>query len=451
MSKKTVLKIIYIVVFWLALAVPGVWTFIQGSESIGNEDKTDFSNVTYVKLPGKINDYMSTGFGFRNKLVQINNRLYYNLFGESGEDSVIAGLDGWLFYESALGDYTGEARLTDAEIARIVKVLEIAEKSVREQGAEFIFVSAPNKMEIYGEYMPYYCYEDSSAGNYERLFTALGEAGVSNTDLKSLLKEKARNSEYILYHKQDSHWNNLGAAYACEAIMQEAGLEYIRFTDSEYTVRKDFSGDLYAMLFPKGDEKDEQVYFNTEENFYYVSNYRSPEDMVIETENERGSGSLLMYRDSFGNALHTFMAENFASSVFHRELPYNFTETGDKSLVAVELVERNLANLLIYPPVVKPQSVNIENTFPTEYDISARADSHNGYTLITIKADCVPEDCVNVYVRIGNTDTVYEAYPCGKDGDVSLYLEELKDNQDISLIYEQENEYFETLQTIVKQ
>lgn len=442
MSSKKILKIVYIVLFLLALVIPGIWTFVGRQENIGNEETVDFSDANYMNISEKIDSYMSTGFGFRNKLVQMNNQIYLNVFGESGEPSVIVGKDDWLFYESALHDYTGEDRLSDTELEKIARVLEIAKSAVEGQGAEFIFACAPNKMEIYGEYMPYYCYESKESGNYEKLYSALAARGITAVDLKAVLKSQAEASEEIIYHKLDSHWNNLGAAYAYEAIMQEAGLEYIDFTNSQYTVKSDFDGDLYAMLFPNGSRKDEQVYFDREAEFYYVSKYRGPEDLLIETMADNSEGSLLMYRDSFGNALHTFMAESFGYSVFSRALPYDLTGADEYSLVVLEIVERNIGNLLEYPPVIKAAKVELDNIEQTDTEIMADFTASSGMNYITVQCGEIPQS-TNVYIRV-NGD-IYEAYPCGRDADASVYVDEGITVEEVSVIYEDAGKYFETL------
>lgn len=442
MSFKKILKIAYIVLFLLALVIPGVWTFAGKQENIGNEETVDFSDSNYMNIADKIDSYMSVGFGFRNKLVYMNNQIYLNVFGESGEPSVIVGKDDWFFYESALHDYTGEDKLSDIEIEKIARVLEISERAVEAQGAKFVFACAPNKMEIYGEYMPYYCYESKEKGNYEKLYDALNTEEINSVDLKKILLTKAEKSEEILYHKLDSHWNNLGAAYAYEAIMQKAELEYIDFTDSSYTVKSDFDGDLYAMLFPNGNRKDEQIYFDRESEYYYVSKYRGPDDLLIEAMVDEADGSLLMYRDSFGNALHTFMAESFGYSVFSRALPYDLTNTDEYSLVVLEIVERNIGNLLDYPPVIRAETVKIDNVEQTDTSIMADITVSNGMNHITVNCEEISQ-MTDVYIRVN--DNIYEAYPCGNGADASVYVDEDIDVEKVSVIYEEDGKYFETL------
>lgn len=349
--KKKILKTVYTVLFFLAFALPGVLSLVQKKESIGNEHKAELSDMNYLNFTEKFDAYFSESFGLRNVFVEWNNRLRYGLFKESGEKSVIAGKDGWLFYESALHDFNGEGILSDGEIAEIAYMLKNTQDYVESSGAEFVFVIAPNKMEIYGEYMPYYCVENTEDGNYERLMAALDKRGVRHTDLKAVLRNTKGGSDNLLYHKLDSHWNNLGAYTAYSAIMEQTGFEAADYSGIGYNVRDIFDGDLYGMLFPGGNKKDEQIVFDTEDKFYYTSNFRGSDDLLISTANDAGRGSVLMFRDSFGNALYPFVANDFERAQFSRALPYNLTDAKAYDLVIIEIVERNIGNLLEYPPV----------------------------------------------------------------------------------------------------
>ncbi|MCM1307272.1 MAG: hypothetical protein NC223_01595 [Butyrivibrio sp.] len=351
--KNKILKTVYAALFLAAFAFPGVMSLVQKKETVGNEAKAELKELNYLNFAEKFDAYFAESFGLRNSFVNLNNRLKYALFNESGEKSVIAGRDGWLFYESALHDFNGEDMLSDEEINAIADMLRDTQDYVTRSGAEFVFAIAPNKMEIYGENMPYYCVESTDAGNYERLMEALDERGVNHTDLKSVLREAKEGSDTLLYHKLDSHWNSLGAYTAYASIMEHTGFEAADYSQTAYSVQDIFDGDLYGMLFPKGDKKDGQIVFDTEERFYYTSNFRGADDLLISTANDGGRGSLLMFRDSFGNALYPFAANDFERARFSRALPYDLTDAGAYDLVIIEIVERNIGNLLEYPPVLE--------------------------------------------------------------------------------------------------
>ncbi|MGN0369025.1 MAG: hypothetical protein ACI4EW_00585 [Butyrivibrio sp.] len=449
MNKK-ILKIVYVAVFFIACALPGVMTFANKNEHIGNEQKVDIQNISYSNFSSVLDTWFSSSFGLRSEFIELNNRIRYNVFHQSGEDSVIVGKNGWLFYQSALHDYIGLDVISDAEAAKIVSILQIASDGVKEQQSMLIFVSPPNKMEIYGENMPYYCRESGEDGNYELIMAALNDTDVRYVDLKKVLLEKKETAGMEIYHKTDSHWNNLGAAAAYDAIMEEAGITHTDYSQIAVSVRENFSGDLYGMLFPKGNQKDAQVYFDIEDKFYYTSNFRTYDDMLITTENDMGSGSVLMYRDSFGNALYSFFANDFETAEFSRAMPYDLTDVSGKDVVVIELVERNLTNLLKYPPVVTaPVTHMFDSDVQTTVlpgEASVKIEEKGDNVLITFSSEDIPSDCTQMYVKITkDTDTVYRAYPSAEDGDGCFYIsgEELNGYESISVIYETNGAYME--------
>ena len=70
-----------------------------------------------------------------------------------------------------------------------------------------------------------------------------------------------------------------------------------------------------------------------------------------------------MFRNSFGNALHADLAEDFGVALFSRAMPYDLSLMDDvqPDTLIVELVERNLCWLCTRPPLL-PAPVR-EQTF----------------------------------------------------------------------------------------
>ena len=213
------------------------------------------------------------------------------------------------------------------------------------RGAQFVFTIAPNKSSLYPEHMPARYLQSDSPGNYEKLKPLLEEYGVHYADLFTFLSEQ----DEILYLKTDSHWTNRGAALAHDFLMETLGLPHTAFAEAEYTTAETHRGDLYEMLYPKGTAREAQQAYET--TFSYVREPRSAEDILIQTTNpDAPNGRLLLCRDSFGNALHPFLAEDFREATITRQMPYPLTQVQAGDTVIVEIVERNLGNLLEYPP-----------------------------------------------------------------------------------------------------
>lgn len=213
------------------------------------------------------------------------------------------------------------------------------------RGARFLFTIAPNKNSLYPQQMPTRYLQRDSQGNYEILKPLLAEYGVNYADLFTFIGEQ----DEILYHKTDSHWTNRGAALAHDFLMETLGLPHTVFGEALYGTENTHRGDLYDMLYPKGTKLEAQQHYET--GFTYVREPRTAEDILIETTSENAqNGHLLLFRDSFGNALHPFMAEDFATATITRQMPYQMAQVKAGDTVVVEIVERNLENILKYPP-----------------------------------------------------------------------------------------------------
>ena len=290
-------------------------------------------------------NYIADHFALRQEMVTANAMLQTGLLATSPAEDVIYGTDGWLYYAETLDDYQNRATLTDEEVRQIAQTIADMQAYCEARGAQFVFTIAPNKNSLYPEHMPSRYLQSDSPGNYEKLKPLLEEYGVHYADLFTFLSEQ----DEILYLKTDSHWTNRGAALAHDFLMETLGLPHTAFAQAEYTTAETHRGDLYEMLYPKGTAREAQQAYET--TFSYVSEPRTAEDILIQTTSpDAPNGRLLLCRDSFGNALHPFLAEDFREATITRQMPYPLEQVRAGDTVIVEIVERNLANLLKYPP-----------------------------------------------------------------------------------------------------
>lgn len=290
-------------------------------------------------------NYIADHFALRQEMVTANAMLQTGLLETSPAEDVIYGTDGWLYYAETLDDYQNRATLTDEEVRQIAQTIADMQAYCEARGAQFVFTIAPNKNSLYPEHMPARYLQSDSPGNYEKLKPLLEEYGVHYADLFTFLSEQ----DEILYLKTDSHWTNRGAALAHDFLMETLGLPHTAFAEAEYTTAETHRGDLYEMLYPKGTAREAQQTYET--TFSYVSEPRTAEDILIQTTSpDAPNGRLLLCRDSFGNALHPFLAEDFREATITRQMPYPLEQVQAGDTVIVEIVERNLANLLKYPP-----------------------------------------------------------------------------------------------------
>lgn len=371
---------------------------------------------------------LEENLAFRDELVTLNALWKSCLFGVSSDDGVIDGKNGWLYYSDTRNDYLGIDLLCGRELYNIARSLALMQEYAQEKGMKFLYVPVPNKNTVYGQNMPYYfnCRVENT-GNLEHLFPYLDRENVSYVNLIELFLEQ----ESVLYHRTDSHWTNQGAAYASEWIQSALGNHFHSYVGESYTVRKDFTGDLEKMLYPAMPQKEEQIYYTREHTYDYVGEISSNFDPKIKTVNQKAVGELIMYRDSFANALIPFLADEYEKAYFSRSVPYPFTELGEYAAdtLIVERAERFLPDTACNPAVMEApirNGIPDNAVFCGKYRLSEKMQSHDGASLEregalfmlegTIEARSVKEDC-RIYIRVDGK-TVREAFP------VTLHLED---------------------------
>ena len=294
---------------------------------------------------GQVTDYIADHFALRQQMVTANAALQTTLLHTSPAEDVIYGKNGWLYYAATLDDYQNHATLTGDEAAQIAQTVADMQAYCEARGATFLFTIAPNKNSPYPENMPARYLQSDPPGNYELVAPYLEEYGVNYADLFTFLSGQ----DETLYLRTDSHWTNRGAALAHDFLMGTLGLPHTAFGDADYTTENTHRGDLYEMLYPKGTAREAQQQYDVD--FSYVTPPRTAEDILIQTTSENApNGRLILCRDSFGKALHPFLVADFREAVITRQMPYPLGQVQAGDTVIVEIVERNLANILKYPP-----------------------------------------------------------------------------------------------------
>lgn len=408
--KQKIAHILFLGAFLALCLLPSLGLLAAGpSEAGANEQLSEAPVLTDEE--GKLNtDYLSDLSGWvndrfflRQELISADRWISAHILGTSGESGVILGSEGWLFYADTLNDYAGADPMTDRELFSAAKNLSLMAEYCRENGREFLFVIAPNKNSLYGEYMPDYGVraEESDAS---RLLAQLNRLDVSNVDLFAAFDAE----DEILYFAHDSHWNSKGAALGADLINAAFG-KTSAYSAGPFS-EASHDGDLYAMLYPAFRDPETDKVYDGALNYTFTSKATRPDAIVLTTESEQ-DGSLLVYRDSFGNLLFPYLADSYGSARFSRSTTYDLTAEGD--YVVIELVERNLRYLIANLPVtVSPQrQISLPQT--TAGAVSVETTSRGDLQQVTGGLPQLDADSP-IYVVCG--DAVYEAFCLENNG-----------------------------------
>ena len=369
-------------------------------------------------------DYFKDHMGLRSEAVTADARIQETLFGVSNVDGVIVGEDGWLYYSATLPDYLGTDVMSDRELYGLASNLAIVRDFLAERKVDLLVTIPPNKNTFYGEHMPYY---DTGIVDPDHSAVLL-KAYLEKQDVPYLdLFELFEGRDEVLYWQRDSHWNARGACMVYNAVLDELGHTHERYESVEPELTKSHIGDLDRMLHSFYAEPEEDYAYPLKQAYRFTDETAVVSDGWLVSESPEGTGSILMFRDSFADNLIPFISDAFAKASYSKSIPGHLErllESEEPDCVVFEVVERNIADYLTEPPILSalpgelPDDILIADTDSavsaavSEFDVS--------YCLVRGTVD--PErlgDDTDILVSVNGT--VYRAYLTGENG-FSLYL-----------------------------
>lgn len=297
-------------------------------------------------------NYYSKNYGLKTPLANSYLGLKSNVLKETPlPERVVNGKNNWFFmgnyYNETFNDAYGNAQIIDYKTEDIIKKLNKVNAYLTSKNIEFYIVIAPNKNNIYKEYLPFKFAQQKT--NLQVLKKNIENIPNLNfLDLSEALKKQKDNNEF-LYIKSDSHWNDLGAYYGYHELISELNkkneIPIVPLSDYsiEIEVRNQF--DLTKMI--NYNFNDSKIVLNKinktkaksvipDKNVY--RHYINPEKEKV----------IILHRDSFANALTQFLNESFGESFYLKkyELNKKLIEKVKPDIVIFEIVERDIISLI---------------------------------------------------------------------------------------------------------
>ncbi len=418
---KRIFSIIFLVAFFAIsliplLSMPFYKTPTNSEKRVLNKRPKPFEDgKPNLNFFSQLNDYFSDNFAFRLEMVHLNELIYTGALKHSTNEQVIFGKNGWLYFHETIDNYTGMTALSDGQVERIATILSLQSEYLESKGIQYIFTVAPNKNTIYPQFMPARFIKSSRPSVLDKLADALTIRQVHYSDLKQALLSE--NTHKYLYHKTDTHWNDLGARVAANSILQEIKklLPKFNFNDSKNaaTVETKFAGDLKKMLFPLSKSSDDGYTSLALDRLYTVKRpFRSVDDAKITTTCDVNLTRLMMFRDSFGNTIIPFLSNNFGYVHYSREYPVNFSDLDAHSpdIVVHEIAQRNIPKLLNKAPLMPAIKRQIANLDTADANGIIFVQSKGKYVHVYGYINCDESSAYRCYVTDSFGQT-FEAFP----------------------------------------
>lgn len=213
------LKKITILVFCIILLVP-IFTFNMKKDAISEIDNRVLAeNPLTVEssedFTTNMENYVNDRIGLRNEMILAYTVLNDKLFGKMVHPSYTYGQDGYVFGAGL------EANVRYNEFHEVfADMVKMIQDYCEERDIPFLFVFNPAKPAIMKEYI-------AEGINYQRewvdkFLAALDERGVRYLDNTETLKNAKEAGIEVFNKKYDAnHWNDLGAYYGTNAMLEE--------------------------------------------------------------------------------------------------------------------------------------------------------------------------------------------------------------------------------------
>lgn len=265
-------------------------------------------------------------------------------------NGTIFGRDDWMFcnYDNSIGYYCGSNLISEQQMADRLSLMQRLQQICDSRGIKLQFMIAPNKEQVYSEFMPTYTIENS----YKKVQRFVDYAR-QNSSIKIIYPlEELRAAKNIMstYYKYDTHWNHYGSFIATQALYKAMGLAYVSPDSVSYTDGSCIWGlVITAGLSWQDYERDydhipnykpEVELFNTEGEIDFIHTEKSA---VYRTDSTAADDSrFVMIGDSFRLYMMPYLERDFAHvSIAHRD---NVNDVCDDirqaDILVVECVER---------------------------------------------------------------------------------------------------------------
>lgn len=265
-------------------------------------------------------------------------------------NGTIFGRDDWMFcnYDNSIGYYCGSNLISEQQMADRLSLMQRLQQICDSRGIKLQFMIAPNKEQVYSEFMPTYTIENS----YKKVQRFVDYAR-QNSSIKIIYPlEELRAAKNIMstYYKYDTHWNHYGSFIATQALYKAMGLAYVSPDSVSYTDGSCIWGlVITAGLSWQDYERDydhipnykpEVELFNTEGEIDFIHTEKSA---VYRTDSTAADDSrFVMIGDSFRLYMMPYLERDFAHvSIAHRDNVNDLCDDIRRAdILVVECVER---------------------------------------------------------------------------------------------------------------
>ena len=265
-----------------------------------------FDNYKSNIYQTQIEKYASEHFGLREPVIRIYNQYVWSAYNKTYCHFIVPGKHGYLYYALAVKEHFGtellhhyksnEAAMKDVntELRMMNKVRHV----LKDYGIEFLAFIAPDKPEVYPEYLPRRDADTTTVHIDEYFSHRMTETGFPFINMTDWFVQMRDTASFPLFPRTDSHWR-YASIYGFDSLFR-----FINTLDGEAKFPTLHIGPpiVYESDKLEGDEETLNLIFRIHgDKTQYKSN------ITVEPDNTHRKPKVLFVGDSFIYSMNDFM------------------------------------------------------------------------------------------------------------------------------------------------
>ncbi len=268
-----------------------------------------FDNYRSNTYQTQIEKYVSENFGLREPVIRLYNQYIWSAYNKTYCHFIVPGKKGYLYYALAVNEHFGlelpkhyksnEDAMKDADIE--LRQMNKLRHVLKDYGIEFLAFIAPDKPEVYPEYLPRRDANDTTIHLTDYFSRRMNETGFPYINMTDWFVSMRDTASFPLFPKTDSHWR-YSAIYGYDSLFR-----FMNTLDCEAKFPNIHIGPPVAYESDKleGDEETLNLIFPIRGG---KTKYKS--DITVDDDTIQRKPKVLFIGDSFIWSLGEFMPAN---------------------------------------------------------------------------------------------------------------------------------------------
>ena len=265
-----------------------------------------FDNYKSNNYQTQIEKYTSEHFGLREPVIRLYNQYVWSAYNKTYCHFIVPGKQGYLYYALAVNEHYGlelpkhyksnEEAMKDADIE--LRQMNKLRHVLKDYGIEFVAFIAPDKPEVYPEYLPRRDADTTSIHLTDYFSRRMDETGFPYINMTDWFVKMKDTVSFPLFPKTDSHWR-YSAIYGYDSLFR-----FINTLDGEAKFPNIHIGPPVAYESDKleGDEETLNLIFRIRGD---KTKYKS--DITVDEDSTQRKPKVLFVGDSFIWSMEAFL------------------------------------------------------------------------------------------------------------------------------------------------